>query len=150
MNDDFEKRLQQVTPREIPSAWREEILAADRAHSSRRREAQTSVPASRPGLIADFIYRLSRLSRPHRAAWAALATSWVIILALHVATKASQSPTVAQGKPQPLTPETLQVLKQQRLLYAELAAPVTPAPPHPVTPALPGPRSQRREDTFTV
>ncbi len=112
------------------------------------------LPAKRPAMPPTFLSVVSQwLSNPmlrQRTALAGLATAWLVIGALNFATKASQSPTVAQGKPQPLTPEALQVLKQQRRLYAELTAPVQPTRIHPPAPALPGPRSQRREDSFTV
>jgi hypothetical protein len=116
-------------------------------YAKKPRAKRTTIPHAFLSVVSQW---LSNPMLRQRTALAGLATAWLVIGALNLATKASQSPTVAQGKPQPLTPETLQVLQQQRRLYAELASPVQPARIHPSAPALPGPRSQRREESFTV
>ena len=150
MNDDFEKRLRRVATREIPSAWRTEILTAARARSSRREEAQTPAPASSPGLFAEFIHRLALLTRPQRVAWAGLAAAWVVIVTLNLATRETAKPTSMTGASAPTTPETLQALKQQRLLYAELVGRPEQRPPQRLKTNRPGPRSQRREESATA
>jgi hypothetical protein len=147
--DDFEKRLQQVAPRNIPAEWRLEVLRVARARSSRRQEAQTPVPASRHGLFAEFIHRLSLLSRPHRAAWAGLAAVWVLIMALNLSAH-DRSTTVATST---ITPPSPQVMAAWRAQYRELAALTDPNPPRAPEPArnqLPQPRSSRRDETVSV
>jgi hypothetical protein len=135
--DDFEKRLQRQSPREIPSTWRKEILTA----------AQSERP-SWHSLFSAFIQQISALSRPHRAAWVGLATVWVVIMAMNLA--ARDNSTFAGTSSSIPSAETMQALKQQRLLFAELIERpeprlTAPSPVHPV-----GPRSQRREETATV
>ncbi len=142
--DDFEKRLQQTAPREIPAAWREEILnVARRAETSRHPS-----PGSRPGLLATLIQQLAATFRPHRAAWTGLAAAWLVILAMNLTAQDSSTFTATSSSIP--SAETMQALKQQRLLFAELVEHSAPrlTPTIPVAP--PGPRSQRREEITTV
>lgn len=146
MNDDFEKRLQQLPPREIPSAWREEILAAARSASASCHAPRTT----HHGLLSTLISQLSTLLRPQRAAWASLATVWVVILALNLATRDDSPGVQASRAAAVVSPETLQVLQQQRLLLAELVGrPEIHPMTRPKSPP-PGPRSQRREESATA
>lgn len=144
MNDDFEKRLQQVAPREIPSAWRKEILTA-------AQEAKASPFTSRspqPGFLLNLVRQLSTRALPQRIAWAAIASVWLLILSLNFAARDhSAPPSTTAALP---TRETLQALKQQRRLLAELVERATPraADRPPATPV--SPRSQRRETTITA
>lgn len=144
MNNDFEKRLQRITPCEIPSAWRKEVLtAAQEAQSVRHKPI-----AARPSLLSTLIHQLSTLTRPQRAAWAAITGVWFVILALNLA--ARDHATAASTTASLPARETLQALKQQRRLLAELVErPTPPAAERPkATPV--GPRSQRREETVTA
>ena len=144
MNDDFEKRLQRVAPREIPSAWREEILTTAQQAQAIRPPA----PGARPGFLATLIHQLSTLIRPQRAAWSSLAAVWLVILALNIATRDSDS-AATQTASLP-TPETLQALKTQKSLLAELIdRPAVHVADRSKT-IPPGPRSQCREDWATA
>ena len=71
----------------------------------------------RPGLF-QLIQAL--LARPQRIVRAGLATAWVVIATLNLATRETSKPASISNTTAPTTPETLQALKQQRLLYAEL------------------------------
>jgi hypothetical protein len=145
MNDDFEKRLQQVAPRKIPSAWREEILtAAQQAKASRHHS-----PTTHPGLCAFLIQQLSILTRPQRAAWAGLGAAWIVIFLLNNAANDDSAPRISQ-RTVPTSPEMQEVLQQQRQLLAELTdRPERREPQRPKSIA-PGPRSERREDWATA
>ena len=142
--DDFEKRLQQVAPREIPSAWREEILTA-------ARQAETSChpsPVIRPSFLSTLIQQLSSLSRPHRAAWAGLATVWVAIMALNFS--ARDNSTVATKQVAPPSPEAIAAWRQQRRELASFTEPNQAREIEAPKPRLPQPRSNRRTETFAA
>lgn len=141
--DDFEKRLQSQPQREIPGAWREEVLAKARKSAASVQTAHTP----RPGL---FQLVQTLFSRPQRVAWAGLAAAWVVIVTLNLATGETSKPTSMTGASAPTTPETLQALKQQRLLYAELVGRPEQQPMERFKINVPGPRSQLREETATA
>lgn len=118
MNNDsqFENRLRRQPVKPIPAEWREEILDA-------ARNATASVHARRPtpyGLLATLRQHLSLPFLPQRAAWAVLATAWVVIIALNVAAHDDSARVQASRAATPISPETLLALQQQRLLLAEL------------------------------
>lgn len=148
MNNDsqFENRLHRQPVKPIPSEWRAEILEAARL-------ATASVPTPHPqpdGLLATLRNYLAPLLVPQRAAWAGLATVWVVIIGLNLSAH-DDSPRVQVSRAvNAISPETLQALQQQRLLLAELMdRPET----HPMDrpKSLPsGPRSQRWEASATV
>jgi len=148
MNNDtqFENRLRGQPVKPIPVEWREEVLDA-------ARNATASVHAPRPtsyGLFATLNNYLSPLLRPQRAAWAGLATAWVVIIALNVAAH-DDSPTVqASRAATPISPETLQALQQQRLLLAELMDRSETHPMNRPKSQPPGPRSQRCVESATA
>jgi hypothetical protein len=134
MNDDFEKRLQRVVPREIPSAWRAEILAAARTESHQHAPRTT---------LQGFLVQLVDQFRVPRVAWAALVAVWLVILGLHFSGGPESSTLTATSAV--AADQTRQALKQKQLLLAELAEAVeTQAPVRPA--ALPSPRSQRRDE----
>ncbi len=142
-DDQFEQRLRRQPPREVPVGWRNEILSAARIAGLRpsTRDPQTS-------LFSTLIAQLSTFFRPHSLAWAGLAAVWVVILALQLA---SRDPTaVAARNMRPLSPEMLMVLRQQKLLLAELVE--RPEPRAAERPkALPlRPRSDRCHGIFTA
>jgi hypothetical protein len=141
--DDFEQRLQRQAQREIPAAWRAGILAKAQGCVALVQTARTP----RPGL---FCLIQTLFSRPQRMAWAGLAAAWVVIITLHLATGETSKTISISAASSPVTPETLQVLKQQRLLYAELVGHPEPRPINRSKTFIPGPRSQRREETATV
>jgi hypothetical protein len=141
MNDDFEKRLQRVAPREIPSGWREEILSA-------ARHAETGAHAARATDHGLFVWLASWFNRPQRLAWSGLGAAWVLILLLNNLASAPGTP-LAQTRSLP-SPQAWQALKQQKQLLAELDEHATaPVAERPRT-GTPGPHSQRPTTTTTV
>ena len=146
MNDEtepFERRLSRQPQREIPGTWREGIL--DKAQ-----ESAASVQTGRTPRPELFYLIQTLFFRPQRIAWAGLAAAWVVIITLNLATGETSktiSMTIATA---PATPETLQVLKQQRLLYAELVGRPELRPMDRLKINIPGPRSQRREEIANV
>ncbi|HEX5219430.1 MAG TPA: hypothetical protein VFZ59_07665 [Verrucomicrobiae bacterium] len=138
MNDDFEKRLQQVTPRQVPSGWRQEILAAAKQAETPR---ETSVLA-RPNWLAALMDQLAVLLRPQRAAWAALATLWIVIMLLNRSGDSDATTAMTASIP---AAQARMALQQKQFLMVELAGHTdlrAAAQPQAVSP---GPRSQRRE-----
>ncbi len=74
MNDPFEQRLSNIPRREVPPAWRGEILTADR-----------NADARPPGVsLVIFWAALRGLLWPHRYACATLIALWLIIAALNL------------------------------------------------------------------
>lgn len=141
MKDDFEKRLQQLPPREVPSAWREEILTAARS-------AETKVVTSRSTEHGPFEWLLTLINRPQRLAWSGLGVAWVLILLINNLASAP-APTLTQARALP-SPQAWQALRQQRQLLADLDERATaPAAEQPRT-GKPGPRSQRPTTTTTI
>jgi len=143
--DDFEKRLQRQSPREIPGPWREEILsAANRAASS------PHAPRPTPhGWLATLTQLLSAALRPRRAVWGGLAATWIVIAVMNFSARDHSQVSTAQ-LPLP-SPDAMQAFREQKLyLLTELAGQTTPH--ETIRPqAVPiGPRSQRRDETFAV
>jgi len=134
MNNDFEKRLQRITPREIPSAWREEILASARRESASR-------PAPR-ATIREFLCRCFSTFVPlPRVAWTGVAAAWMMILVLNLS-GGPEATALAAVTPIAID-QTRLALKQKQLLLSELAGRTETTVQPPPTP---GPRSQRREE----
>jgi hypothetical protein len=134
-DDQFEKRLRRQPLREIPPAWREEVLAAaERAAASRH---------SSPVTPHTSWWR--ELFWPCPRAWAGLAAAWLVILGASFAAR-DQSPAVEARRVPPPSPQLRQLLKQQEQLLAELVGPPESPEAHRSKPAAPQPRSQRREE----
>jgi hypothetical protein len=128
MNDEFENHLRRQPPRELPTAWRAEILSAPRP----------APRAPRPHFFSTFNFQLSTFWR-----WSPLAAAWLVILALNHATR-DPAPLVS-AKSTPPTPQLVLALREQRRLFAELtdtASVATPAD-HP-RPRADQPHSQRQ------
>lgn len=144
MNENqFEERLRYQPPREVPAEWRNEILSTARAVGSR-----ASAGDPQPRLFSTLIAQLSTVFRPHPRAWAGLAAAWVVILALQLT---SREPTaVAARNMRPLSPEMLMVLRQQKLLLAELVERPEPRPADRPKPVSPRPRSDRYSEAYTA
>jgi hypothetical protein len=143
--DDFEKRLQQIAPREIPSAWREEVLtAAEEAQCVRHPST-----AARSGFLATLVQQLATLTRPGRAAWAGLGGAWLVIFMFNLSERDQSALTQARDNAPP-SPEVLAAWHAQR---RELAALADPHPPREIESPknrLPQPRSNRRAETSAV
>ncbi len=146
MNDEtepFERRLSRQPPREIPTHWRAELLSA--AHAA---GPQPSARDPRPSLLSTLISQLSTVFQPYPRAWAGLAAAWVVILTLQL-TSRDATEIVARNTPPP-SPEMLIVLRQQKLLLAELAERPEPRAVEPPK-ALPlRPRSDRYHEMLTA
>jgi hypothetical protein len=128
--DDFEKRLQHQPLRHIPDAWRSEILRnAPAAHSS-------------------FVIRHSLLSSilwPHPKAWAALGCVWILIFALHGASRGS-SPMLAEV-PAPKSANVIMTLKDREQTLVELIGANPASDVDQPRKLNPQPRSERRAAT---
>ena len=138
--DHFEQRLRRQPARPIPSTWREEIIAA--AESVRGSHC-ASRPAHLP-LFSTLKQQFAVLFLPHSKAWAGLAAVWAVIITLQIASR-DRTQVFAQQMPPP-SPEVLMVLRQQKLLLAELVE--RPEPRTAVRPRTipPQPRSERHSE----
>jgi len=112
--DDFEQRLSRQPRRQIPPAWRAEILAA-------ARDAQAAchpASATRHNWLETFSQQLATIFWPHPKAWAGLAAVWIFILAVNFSMRDSL-PTLARQSAPPAA-EVIVELKMQQRLFAEL------------------------------
>ncbi len=75
MNDPFEQRLSNIPRREVPPAWREEVLAVVGDGGGIRTPRAS---------ISIFWAALRGLLWPHPYAWATLITLWLVIAALNL------------------------------------------------------------------
>jgi hypothetical protein len=137
-SDDFETRLQRQSPRQVPVAWREEIL--------RTAQAAVAAPAALPSSILNH---LSAILWPHPKAWAGLAAAWVVIGLLQFAARDHSQVTTARA---PATPsrETILARREQQQLWAELAGTSLTAVADRPRNSAPRPRSELREESQTV
>jgi hypothetical protein len=114
-DEQFEQRLQRQPMREVPSAWRDEILIAARnslvPESGSRRTQDT--------WFSILIEQFSLLLSPHPRAWAGLAAAWLIILAMNFASR-EDSTAIAGGSVSPPTPQMREMLREQQQMLAEL------------------------------
>ena len=127
--NEFEQRLRRLPARKLPTDWRAEILAA-----------ATPVPTAAPvNGLALLRARLVELFWPHPKAWAGLAAAWAIILLLNLS--ATDRATVLAKKSAAPSPDVIEQLHHQQVMFAELiGATVAPdadrvktGPPHPHT-----------------
>lgn len=134
--DDFEKKLQRQTLRQIPEEWRAEILAAARA-PERRVAAESSIP----------LWRLICARFP--VAWGALAGVWIALIAINVLLlggvgRSSGHQRLAKAD-EALSIGHLQSVELQQLASGDSSiSKETPAILPTATPH--GPRSERRRD----
>jgi hypothetical protein len=135
--DEFETKLRNVAPREIPAEWRREILGEI---ESKPIEKGTRI--TRPSNVASW---WKQWLWPHPTAWASLAAVWVVIVALHFA--ARSEPARASGGPVRPGPEILQAFQDRTRLMAELSEESSP----PAGASAAGrPRSSRRVKEIAV
>ncbi len=78
---------------------------------------------------------------PWRRVWLGLASVWLVLLALNLAS--DEGPKMARHKTPPPDPELMAALREQRRLMLELLEPS--APPPASLPKIPGPRSEQRQ-----
>lgn len=136
--DDFEQRLKRQPLRQIPAAWRAEILDITREGQVSRR----SSPVTRQSWLSTINSQLSTLLWPHPKAWAGLAAVWVFIVVLNFSMR-DQTPAVAK-KSAPPSLEVIAELKQQQRMLAELIG-ANQAREADLPRSLPLPRSERSD-----
>ena len=138
-DEQFEQRLQRQPLREVPPAWREEILNAANAASRSRR---STLDARRAPWWRELFW-------PNPTAWAALATVWLLIFGLNFDSR-EPSPQRMARHVAPPSPQLRELLKQQERLFAELVGPLEK--PQAERPKQVGsqPRSSRREEVFNA
>lgn len=141
--DPFEERLRRQPVREIPPAWREEILAAA-AGCERPRAALRQGLFSWAGRI-----RLREWLWPAPQAWAGLAALWMIILGLHFTSREPATRDYA-SQTGPASPQMRELLRQQEEMLAELVGPLDRPESERPRPPAPQPRSQRRGETMNA
>ena len=139
MDSEFEKKLRRQPVKEIPSAWRAEILAAASAEQTIRHSSSVI----RPGWLSTLNSQLSTLLWPHPRAWAGLAAVWVFIFTLNFSTQ-DKSVMVAE-KSSPPSPEVIVELRKQQRLFAELMEPREAPVADRAKTDVPHPRSGRTE-----
>lgn len=141
MSDNFEQYLRHQPPRTIPSAWREEILAA--ADANRRNSTVHAVT-----FAATLRLRWRELFWPCPQAWACLAAVWLVILAANLATRATTPNNLARQLPP--SPQMRELLRQQEQLFAELVGPKEDRKADRPKTAAPQPRSSCRDQFMNV
>lgn len=145
--DPFEQQLRRQPLREIPPAWREEILAQARvaADASRRSAGDETVSEDQAALIAGWRMFWERLP----VAWAALAALWIVLIGVNlvmpgpVVRVVAHPPAVAQT-------ELLAALDLESADFEIIGRQLAPAPATPPAgkdAAVPKrPHSERRRD----
>jgi hypothetical protein len=109
-SDDFEKRLQHQTLRQIPPEWRAEILSVVRPATARFSLARTPLAA---------LFKLGReLILAYPRIWAGLAAAWIVIFALHFSSR-DTSPALVKNSPPP-SREMLAAIQNQKRMLAEM------------------------------
>jgi hypothetical protein len=122
--NDFEDQLRDNSVRQIPPAWRQEILAAARQELAQKEESRCIGTAEPSG-----IRRISNSAPPVKpwwiswlwpspVAWAAVACAWLLIFGLDFASRPSHEETAALAA---IPPEAIEkALIQQRQIVQEL------------------------------
>ena len=142
--DDFEKRLQRLPLRQVPSEWRQEILAAARQASlPDHASCITHHAPPSPSLLSTLNHQLSTILWPHPKAWAGLAAVWLAILGINLTTRDASQAVAKHAAP--VSPQVFMAFQEQERLLSELIGPRdTPVAERP-KPRLPRPRSERRK-----
>ena len=110
----FEQRLSRQPVKEVPPAWRAEILAAARA----AQPASQMARVVKHSFLSTLNRQLAAILWPHPKAWAGLAAVWVCIIGLNLSTR--EKGAVVAEKVAPVAPEMVVELRKQQKLYAEL------------------------------
>src|ERR1039458_52541 len=107
--DEFEQFLKKQPLREVPPAWRAEILPS----------------AAQPEAVQPTWWSVWLWPSP--AAWTGLACVWIVILVLNVATRPSEAERqLAERSPAPSHDMALALAQQRRELAQLLGSPVEP------------------------
>lgn len=141
--DPFETRLQGLPGRQMPSAWRGEILCAARAAAGQRRpEFGVSLRSRLEALLASIFW-------PHPRAWAGLAAVWLVVFALSFASR-EPAPSGMAAQSVPPSPQLREMLKEQQQLLAELVEQDAPREASRGSSRPPQPRSEGFHSTIAV
>ncbi|HEX4265482.1 MAG TPA: hypothetical protein VH597_14195 [Verrucomicrobiae bacterium] len=136
--DEFEKHLQRQPLRQVPSEWRAEILQAAtsaRPSSLDPLARRSGAKAARPSLLSTILW-------PNAKAWAGLGCVWILIFALHIASRGN-SPMLAQVSA-PESANMMITLKDREQTLVELMGNNSPAKDADKPRRLdPQPRSER-------
>jgi hypothetical protein len=137
-SNDFEKRLQGQPMRELPSEWRNEILAIAQQAADPQHAARNTRSVSH--FLSTINHQLSTFLWPSPKAWAGLAAVWIAILAINHSVGGASQQIAAN-----LTPPSLQIMLaiQQQVRFSTERPNASEAP----SLVLPGPRSERRDET---
>jgi hypothetical protein len=135
--DNFEQRLRRQPLRQVPSAWREEILVA--ADVNRR-----NAPVRELTFAATFPVLLWReLIWPCRRIWVGLAPVWVALLVFNVTHSERGQIVTAESKIRP--GEMRLAFQEQQRILSEIIGPRSPiSPAEPPRRPNNQPRSERR------
>ncbi len=146
----FEQRLRRQPLRQMPSAWREEILAGAKAAAEANRPNAASACEDRAALLAGWRLLFARMP----LAWASLAALWIALVGVNLMLP---SPMVRMAEPSSPSAqmELLAALDFQpgefepssdRPAPASQAVPATERPALPVRPRSERPREMRFAD----
>jgi hypothetical protein len=133
--DEFEKRLQGLPLRKIPTQWREEILQGATA-------TRPSTVKPRGSFISTLRHQLSTSLWLNPKAWAGLAAVWVVVFALQFSSRGHSRMIATAPAPQPST--LLMTLKDQQQTLVELMGNSQPEDADQPRRFSPRPRSERR------
>jgi len=111
------------------------------ANVNRRTLADRDAPSSGALLRAFSLFR--ELLWPHPKAWLGLASAWILIFAMHFATR--ENSTTFAHRSTPTRPEIIMALESQRQLFAELVGAPEPLDANRPKNLAPRPRSERRD-----
>jgi hypothetical protein len=139
MESEFEQRLRRQPLKEIPPAWRADILTATRAAQAPRHASRIT----HHSWLSTFNSQLSTLFWPHPKAWAGLAAIWICIFAVFFSMRDSSPRMTAKSVPS--SPEVMVELKKQQRMFAELVGSYEPADVDRQKIYSPKPRSGRVE-----
>ena len=109
-----------------------------------------SEPSERLPVADGLVAALREFFRIPRFAWGGFAAAWLVIIALNIAARDTAAPATAA--PQQMTktsPETLQALREQKRLFAELVGPAS-ANDADAPRFVPRPRSERKPEMIYV
>jgi len=143
--DPFEQRLRRQSLRQVPPAWREQILVATEAN---RRTVPASSVSENQAVMVGWRLLFGRFP----LAWASLAALWVLLVGVNLTL-----PGPFVSLPTPSSPsasmEALAALDIQSSDFVSPTSELVPPPkaaPAPVQPATPHrPRSERRREMDT-
>ena len=127
--DEFEQFLKKQPLREVPPAWRAEILPTD---------AQSK--AVQPAWWREWLW-------PSPVAWAGFACVWVVILMLNVATRPLAAERQLAERPQAPSLDITMALTQQRKELAQLLGSPIESAVETKRRYTPGPQSESRRVT---